>query len=160
MAYKQRENTSEIIYSAALDLYQSQQIVSRKALAEVTGQKMSVVDDRLKVLVDDGLMRRVENGVYIPIFKHHESRIISKTIMPDGSIKIDIGDEVLELTPHEAMILGRNLVGEAIAISAVETGNQFAIQNEILKNKIGKLEQQIHYLKFKKQNTELFQEQI
>lgn len=156
MAYKKRENTSEIIYSAALDLHQSGHVVSRKTLQEATGQKLSVIDDRIKVLIDDGFMRRVENGVFIPIFKHHDARLISKTILPDGVVKIEIGDDVLDLTPHEAMLLGRNLVGEAVMLSNIETGNQFAIQNETLRTEIHKLKQQIKYLYNKDKQADLF----
>lgn len=156
MGYKPREDTSNIIYSAALDLHQSGQVITREALSQITGQKMSVVDDRLKVLVDDGFLRRVERGVFLPIFKHHETRVISKTILPDGSIKIDIGDEVLELTPHEAMILGKNLIGEAMSLNMLEVGNQFAIQNDIHKREIAQLKKQLTYLSKKNKQADLF----
>ncbi|ULJ66669.1 hypothetical protein [Wielerella bovis] len=156
--YKPRENTNEIIYSAALDLHQNNQVVTREALQKATGQTKTVIDDRLKVLTDDGLMRRVERGVYIPIFKHHAARVISKTILPDGSIRLDIGDDVLDLTPHEAMILGRNLMGEAMSLSAIEMGNQFGIQNEQLKNEITKLKQQIRHLEHQHKQPDLLNE--
>lgn len=146
MSYKKRENTSEIVYSAALDLHQSQQLVTRENLQKATGQKLSVIDDRIKVLVDDGYLIRLERGLFAPVFKHHETRIISKTHLPDGSIKIDIGDDVLSLTPHEAMILGKALLGEAICLSTIEMGNQFSIQNALMQNDMIKLKQQIQYL--------------
>lgn len=143
MPKKKDNQSSEIIYSTALDLHQSEQLVTRENLERLTNLPKHIIDDRLKVLTDDGFMRRAERGVYIPVFKHRDARMISLTYLPDGSAKLDIGDDVLTLTPSEARTLGKLLMSEAMSVSALEAGNQFAMQNQLLQNKIEKLTKKI-----------------
>ena len=103
----------------------------------------SIIDDRLSKLVEDGFICRAERGVFVPIIQHPASRVISKTILPDGTTVIDVGDEVLTLTPREAMSLGKLLMGDAMALAGVEMGHQFTQLNGILSRQILQMQRQV-----------------
>ena len=46
----------------------------------------------------------------MPAVKHTPARPMSKTVIPDGSVKLEIGDDILTLTPREDRMLA-NLMG-------------------------------------------------
>ena len=62
---------------------------TRDTVASVTGLTLTVVDDRLGVLVDEGELIRAQRGIYMPAQKFPAARPMSKTIMPGGMVKIE-----------------------------------------------------------------------
>ena len=56
--------STERIFQAVRELRAMDQIATRETVAELTGLKMTVVDDRLRALVDDGKLKRLLRGVY------------------------------------------------------------------------------------------------
>lgn len=110
------------VYEAVRDLRAGEQIATRETVAELTGLKLSVVDDRLRTLVDDGQLKRLLRGVYELVETFPPSRAISKTIMGDGFVKIEIGDDLLTLTPTEDRALALLQAGAAAQVMAIETG--------------------------------------
>lgn len=107
---------------AVRDLHAAGQIATREAVAELTGDRLSVVDDRLRVLADDKFIRRLARGAYMPMEQHPPPRAISKTLLPDGAVKYEIGDEVLTLTPAEDRALSSLSAGAATQAAAIQTG--------------------------------------
>lgn len=98
----EKELTStERVLNAVRDLRALDQIAMRETVAELTGLKLSVVDDRLRTLTDDGQLKRLMRGVYEVVHTYDPPRVMSRTILEDGSVKYDIGDTVLTLTPSE-----------------------------------------------------------
>lgn len=93
------------VLDACQDLANLGRPITRETVAELTDLKLAVVDDRLGVLLDDGHLRRVLRGVYELVHIQPPSRPISKTVLPDGTVKVEIGDEVLQLTPKEERTL-------------------------------------------------------
>ena len=57
-------NSTEQVYAAVQELREQGQIATRESVMELTGLKLSIVDDRLRALVDDGRLRRLIRGVY------------------------------------------------------------------------------------------------
>ena len=57
-------NSTEQVYAAVQELREQGQIANRESVMELTGLKLSIVDDRLRALVDDGRLRRLIRGVY------------------------------------------------------------------------------------------------
>lgn len=121
-----KKPSAEVVFEAVCDLHSEERAVTRETLAQITGLKLSVVDDRLGVLVDDGLIHRVQRGVYVPAAQHPPARLISKTILPDGSVKIEIGDDVLTLTPRESRALGEIQAGAAHQYIEIEAHHYLA----------------------------------
>lgn len=121
-----RKSTTALVMEAVQDLHAQEQIVTRETLAGLTGLKLTVIDDRLGTLADDGAILRVQRGVYVPAPRHPPARPMSKTVMPDGMVKLEIGDEVLNLTPREDRMLANLQAGAAAQAAAIETGRHMA----------------------------------
>jgi hypothetical protein len=111
---------SQTIYNAVVDLNNTSRRAHRETIAEITGLKLSIVDDHLKRLKADGRLQLIERGVYIPIPPSREDRAVSNTMLPGGTCKVEIGDEVLSLTMREARMVVSVLGG--ITLSFVAAG--------------------------------------
>jgi hypothetical protein len=71
-------------------------------------------------------VHRVQRGVFVPAPEHEPARFISKTILPCGTVKVEIGDDVLTLTPRENRMLGDLMVGASLQFAGIEVGHQVA----------------------------------
>lgn len=123
-----RKTNKETILDAIIDLHNQEQVVTRETLSLILDLKQSIIDDNLSSLVNDDLIHRVQRGVFVPTVQHRPARIISKIVLPCGTVKIDVGDDmVLTLTPKESRILGSLMVGEAMQYSNIEIGHHAAL---------------------------------
>lgn len=136
-------STTEIIFEAMQDLYASEQLVTRETLADVTGIKLGIIDDRLGHLVDIGRVRRVQRGVYVPMEHHAPARAITRTLLPDGGSILEIGDEVLQLTPREARLLGELMAGSGQQLASIQQGQQTEMLTSDLQHRMRALERQL-----------------
>ena len=118
-------SSTQIVLEAARDLHDLKQPVTREALVAATGLTLYIIDERLRVLKNDGLMDHLGRGKYQPAAVFHEPRPISKTILSGGLIKYEIGDHVLELSPHEDRVLSELTAGALTKLVGIE-GNQQA----------------------------------
>lgn len=138
------KSNAETILEAIEDLHNQEQIVTRETLSQLTDLKLSIVDDRLSYLVDSGQIIRVQRGVFIPAPKHRPARLMSKMVLPDGTVKIEIGDdEILTLTPREARHLGNLMVAEAMQYANIEMGHHMAILQSEVTSQVRKLNRQV-----------------
>lgn len=137
-----KRSSTQIVLEAVQDLHTQEQVVTRETLATLTGLKLSVIDDRVGALIDDELVVRVQRGVYVPAETHPPARAISKTLLPDGTSKIDIGDQVLTLTPREDRMLANLLAGVAMQTAAIEVGRQAGLQAGELNGRLNKIERE------------------
>lgn len=127
------KSSTDIVFDAICDLHNQEQVVTRETLSQICSLPMSKIDDRISTLIDNDMVIRVQRGVYVPTIRHPPARLMSKTVLPDGTVKIDIGDDVLTLTPKEARTLGSMMVAEAMQYSNIETGhNMNVIQNGLM----------------------------
>lgn len=105
-----KSGAGEDIRAAMRDLRDRQRVCTRQVLAELTGLKLSIVDDHIKRMKDDGAIRMVVHGVYELVEEVKEDRAVSGTVTPEGRWKIEIGDQVLDLSirevNHLSMIVG------------------------------------------------------
>lgn len=97
--------TSQVIYDTVVDLTNTSRRAHRETIAEVSGLKLAIVDDNLKRLKADGRVKLIERGVYLPVPPAREDRAVSNTILPDGTCKLEVGDDVMSLTMREARAL-------------------------------------------------------
>lgn len=104
-------NASQVVQDTVLDLHNTGRPAHRETIAEVTGLKLSIVDDHLKRLTADGRLKRVERGVYVPVPPPREDRPVSNTMLPDGTCKIEVGDDMMTLTMREARMLASVIGG-------------------------------------------------
>lgn len=120
------KSNADVVFEAIQDLHAQEQIVTRKTLAKVCNFKLSVIDDRLSHLIDHGKINRVERGVFVPAPVHKPARIITRTLLPDGGSVLEIGDDVINLTPREARLVGEAMAGAGQQYAAIETGHFLA----------------------------------
>lgn len=135
-------NTSAIVLDAARDLHALEQPVTRDTLLQATGLKRTIIDDRIDVLIAEGLLIRVERGLYVPAVVHPPARPISKTVLPDGWVKIEIGDDMLTLTPREDRIFSQMMSGAAAQFAAIESGQQMTVALSQLTLRIMRVERE------------------
>lgn len=103
--------STQRVFDAVRDLREVDQIATRETVAELTGLKMAIVDDRLRALVDDGKLKRLLRGVYELVETFPEPRPIYCGILHSGMVKLELGEDVLTLTPSEARRTARALGG-------------------------------------------------
>lgn len=114
------------VLEAALDLYDQGLEITRSSLVRHTGLKTVTVDDCIKELKRREEIVQIVSGVYRPVFKHPPARAISRTTLPDGTVKIEVGDEVLTLTPKESRMLGEAMGGSAAILIASDSAHRLA----------------------------------
>ena len=120
-------NYPELVYHAICDLHNKEQVVSREALSEVTGLKMSEITKFTKLLAENGKIYRVTRGIFKPVEGFGEPRVISITSISNGMVILEIGDDVLHLQPQEVRQIGAMLAGYGIQHSNIQLGREFSI---------------------------------
>jgi hypothetical protein len=131
------------VMALVCEMHGQEQIITRETLAERLSASMSIVDDHLGSLCDGGMITRVQRGVYVPTEVHPVARICSVTMLPDETIKVDVGDCVLTLTPKEARMLATMLSGHATQMASIELGHHAALLAGELRNRINALEREV-----------------
>ena len=120
-----RRTNLELVYEAIRDLHAQEQVATRETIQEVSGLSLTVIDDRISCLIDRGRIHRVQRGVFVPTPDHPPARVISKHLMPDGSVSIEIGDDyAIVLTPRENRMLAELMAGAGQQFAAIELGHQ------------------------------------
>lgn len=155
MSAMPKRSSTAIVMDAVDELHALEQLVTRETLVEHTGLKLSVIDDRIGVLIEDGQVHRVRSGVFVPAKKFPPARAISHTHLPDGWGKLEIGDEMLTLTPRETRILGAMLQGAALQGAAIESGHHAAVLAASLAERVRKLERDNKALRTKHPEAQL-----
>ncbi len=129
---KSKKSLAEIVFEAIQDLHVHEQIVTREVPTELTRLELKTIDERLGYLLDDGRIRRVQRGVFVPMEQHKPARPISRTLCPDGTTVLEVGDTVMILTPRESRMLGEVMTGAAQQFVAIEIGHEGARLNSVL----------------------------
>lgn len=101
----QPRTSTQTVLEAVQELFAKEVIITREVVAQYTGMKLSVVDDRLKTLVTDELLIRLGRGIYRPAHIHPPSRQVAVTVVPGGPIKIEVGDGLLTVSKQEVVTL-------------------------------------------------------
>lgn len=113
-AAKAERKNKEIVFQVIVDLCEHNQGASRARIVELTHLKMTTVDEQVKRLKEDGRIRALFNGVFEPVDQSID-RCVSTTTLPFGRTKVEVGDQLMELTPREAFALAKQLAGNLLA---------------------------------------------
>lgn len=103
--------TSQLVFECIQDLHNREIPVTRERLAARFGVAMMVVDHHIKQLLSSDRIIKVRAGLYAPKFVEPQSRAVSTTFLNNGFIKLEIGDDVLQLTPTESRWIARAMAG-------------------------------------------------
>lgn len=111
------DTNRERVLQCIIDLANQRRPAARVLIAQLLNLKLSIVDDAVKRLKEDGLVRPVVPGIFEPVPQHPPSRPISKTVLTDGTTVLEIGDTCENLTPHEAQVMGMLFHGDAVSMT-------------------------------------------
>jgi hypothetical protein len=139
--------STERVYEAVRELRAQEQIATRETVADLTGLKLQIVDDRLRTLVDDGRLKRLLRGIYEMVEIYPPTRAISKTVLSNGWVKYEMGDEVFTLSPTEDRVLAMLTAGAATQAAAIESGRQHLFLATELAARLEKLQQEMKALR-------------
>lgn len=117
-----QRTSGQIIWDTIQSLHQQGQVATRELLSELTGRKMSIVDDHVSRMIENGRVRRLRAGVFAPVAAIPEPRAVSFTDLPDGTTIFELGETVLHLWPRERQDMARRLVGDAVQYSNIQAG--------------------------------------
>lgn len=134
---EERQSHADMVLAAAKELHAHGQLVTREALMDVTGLKLTIIDDRVKHLTDVGLINKRQRGVYEPVEQFGQPRTIYHAILPGGMHKIEIGDDcVMTLSPQESRTLGHMMAGAAFAFQTTELAHQAIERNNEISRQV------------------------
>lgn len=119
---QQEKTTGQIIWDTIQDLHQQGQVATRELLVELTGHKMTIVDDHVTRMIENGRLRRLRAGVYAPVAAMPEPRPITLTELADGTSILEVGNVVLHLVPREIRVVGKLTYGSAMQYSNIQAG--------------------------------------
>jgi hypothetical protein len=113
---KQRVSSTDLVMRTILEHRETGRVSTRATIRDATNLPLTVVDDRVKHLKNIGKIRLVGGvaGVFEPVEDRMEDRAVSSTILPNGLVKLELGDAVLEMTQREARHAGALLAGLAL----------------------------------------------
>ena len=133
------KSNNQQVWDACVDLSNQERHITRKVLAERTGLKMQIVDDHVERLITYGRLRRLGSGV-LEIVEQFPPRPISKTVIPNGLVKIEIGDHCLDLTPKEARVIGELFCAEVIAARDLNAEDRSLVRMQELSHQMAGLQ--------------------
>jgi len=148
---KNRPLTStQRVYDAVSELRCLDQIATREAVAELTQLKLAIVDDRLRALVDDGRLKRLLRGIYELVETFPPPRPMWCGILPDGMVKFELGEHVIDMTPKEARAAHRALGGFGEDARILESTKQHLFLATELAAQVEKLKLEVRALRASK----------
>ncbi|UIS65462.1 hypothetical protein [Acidovorax phage AP1] len=119
---QQEKTTGQIIWDTIQDLHQQGQVATRELLVELTGYKMTIIDDHVTRMIENGRLRRLRAGVYAPVAAMPEPRPVTLTELADGTSILEVGNVVLHLVPREMRVVGKLTYGAAMQYSNIQAG--------------------------------------
>lgn len=144
-AKAERRTHTTIVHEALHELWDlGIRPIDTSALIRATGLQRLQVSEAIKVLRTNGDVSDANRGYYEPVFKHPPSQAISVTAIPMGGVKIEKGDQVMELTPYEWKY---ELAPLAAGISAQTAVMEHAHQTLALTARLNKVVAQFEMLK-------------
>lgn len=141
------QEPSDIYQQAIVELHNLQQVATRYTVQALTGMPLGRVDDRIKALVIQERIKRQLKGQYVPVETHPPARAISKTLMPDGMVKIEIGDDVLTLTPAEDRALSTLMAGAATQVAQIHSSQLMAEMASVMQIKVDAMARKLEFLR-------------
>lgn len=141
------KSNAQIVWDAIVDLANEERHVTRKVLCEVTGLKAKIVDDHVERLILHNRLRRLGYGVLEVVEQFPPPRPISKTVMPNGIVKLEIDDVLVELTPKEVRTLAGMFGGEMNSLLDIESSSHYLVRVAELAGQVRELQRVVTALR-------------
>lgn len=109
-------STTDAVFQSIWEARERGQVASRSTIQAETRLPLTIVDDRIKHLKAVGKIRLAGNvpGIFEPCEDRGEDRAISHTILPNGRVKLEIGDNCIDVSMREAKNIGLSFAGFAL----------------------------------------------
>ena len=124
---RDRFANGHLIWDTIIELRNTERRINRRALADLTGLKPGIVDDHVERLIEKDQLRRAGNGELEVVEHFPATRPISKTSLPNGVVKLDVGSDYMEFTPAEARIIAREFYGHLHELAQAESSNKAVV---------------------------------
>ena len=147
-AHNTRKSSRDRVYDAILELSDSETPAKAADIANVTGLAMPIVYDSIKALKQRGRIYS-DNGHFFACDEVQETQAVSHTILPSGAVKLEKGDQVMDLNPREARALAKTLAGsveQAAVILMQHRQNVMQAQIRSLHRLVERLRQQVGFV--------------
>ena len=144
-AHNAKKSSRDRVYDAILELSDSETPAKAADIAHITGLAMPIVYDSIKALKQRGRIYS-DNGHFFACDEVQETQAVSHTILPSGAVKLEKGDQVMDLNPREARALAKTLAGsveQAAVILMQHRQNDQQAQIRRLHRKIEKMNQEL-----------------
>ncbi len=115
--------TSQRIWEAIVDLHSADQVVSPEVLVEATGYEVSIIDDHVSRMVENGQLRRVRAGVFAPIPRYAPPRPVYGSMTTDGFFVLEVGEQKVVRQPREARQAGALLAGQFMQLTSIQANH-------------------------------------
>lgn len=138
-----KKSTASLVLEAIIDLYACERTVTRELLVQVTGLPLTTVDDRVDYLIKAEDVVRIRPGIFEPARKFPETRPVSQTLLGDGFVKLEVGDDMLHLTPREHRMLSLLLGGAHAQQAHIDAEKTCVILNAELAERLRKAERKL-----------------
>lgn len=102
------------VYQAICALSRQHGFARRDSIISYTGLKFSLVDEAVKSLREEDLtINRLKGGYFTPVkvFEEHTPGVM---VLEDGQYKLELGDQMMTVTPRAASIFAVLLNGVAV----------------------------------------------
>lgn len=114
---QQARTSRQIVLQSIMTICEHNAYANRASVTRLSGLSQAVVDDHIKKLKADDVIRMDVPGFYYPVDQSVDRRV-STTGLPLGRVKIEVGDELLELNPRELLTLAKQVCGVLIAFGS------------------------------------------
>lgn len=114
---EQTRTSRQIVLQAIVTICEHNAYANRASVTRLSGLSQVIVDDHIKKLKADDVIRMDVPGFYYPVDQSVDRRV-STTGLPLGRVKIEVGDELLELNPRELLTLAKQVCGVLIAFGS------------------------------------------
>ncbi|THJ36185.1 hypothetical protein E8K88_02665 [Lampropedia aestuarii] len=135
------------VLDACIALSNAEQNITADNVVDLTGLKRDKVQYMLKDLKTRGDLHSSTRGVYTLVESHPEARAISLTIACNGMTKVEIGDEILEVTPAEARQIAMLFAGRATEAAVIESSRAHMLLATELSAQVEKLKKDVAALR-------------
>lgn len=124
--------TGQRIWQTIVDLHSADQAITREVLAEATGYKMTIIDDHVTRMVENGQLRRVRAGMFVPIPRYAPPRPVYGSMTTDGFFVLEVGDQKVVMQPREARQAGALMAGQFMQLTSIQANHDLnQLANEL-----------------------------
>lgn len=144
-----------IVWETILQMENDGRLISRRNLREVTGLSYEQIDECIKRLETSGKVIKAGGGLIEVVPLYPPQRPQSLTTLPDGLVKWEMGDVLVEFSPTEARDHSILFAGFARQFEELERSNKALMRTAELALAVRQLQREVAALKQTKDVAQL-----